>query len=281
MLVTRANAVRASRPSIAQAYQVIHRHNVVLTFDTWFIELDQLVSRWLAAGVDAAVVAQLASFVATFNSKNLIRSLASLPTSRLPIQDASIVRNERAMESFLQKVPGNIFSIRFSSFLYNDDAPDVKREMLRVLTREEIVSLGELKEFDEKLRFCSRKKGWSDDVASAFYGKNCVNVLHHLGRRHPELKVHRVADMDKHPHGPGARALYGVVGLSWRQLRKRLRSMLPTHFYYLNRRWSLAFSDVDCEFVQFNACAASRLMNYLTSGTVQPHMKRNKELGVS
>ena len=64
----------------------------------------------------------------------------------------------------------DIFSVRFSAFLYNSEEPDIDKEMLRVLSYDEARSLPELRTHTEKLAFAARKPGLVDICFHLFFG---------------------------------------------------------------------------------------------------------------
>lgn len=147
--------------------------------------------------------------------------------------------------------------------------------MLRVLTYEEVIALTDLSTFTTKLAFASRKPAWSADVTTSFYGKNIINWLHHLAVRHKALQGHRLCHCRDHPHGPGARAFYGVAGETHDQLLSRVRKLLPTSVWKQGIKINCKLSPIDAKLIQWNSCALVRLFNYLVSGSIPAHLKRN------
>ena len=67
--------------------------------------------------------------------------------------------------------------------------------------------------------------------------------------------------------------------LSYNELRKNVIKLLPTSILHggkrITQRTRLTPVYINMEFIQWNTCAGSRLVNYLVSGTIPPHLVRN------
>ena len=95
------------------------------------------------------------------------------------------------------------------------------------------------------------------------------------------LAGHDVKDASDHPDGPGAEAFYRVAGSpGFRDvLLRRVREWWPSELVVDGEAMSFCpLEDVDGEFLQFNSCAAIRALDYVLSGNVAPHLRRNNDL---
>jgi len=68
----------------------MHRHNVYMQHDAWFVDLNRLVGKWLRWGVNRHVVVQLISFACTFNGKRVLHKFSRCKTKELPLSFSSI-----------------------------------------------------------------------------------------------------------------------------------------------------------------------------------------------
>ena len=90
--------------------------------------------------------------------------------------------------------------------------------------------------------------------------------------------------MGQHPDGPGALAFYGLCGdVDLESFRAKLladvRLLWPSDVCVDGRPLEIcSSSDIDEEFVQFNCCAAHRVLDYVLSGVVHAHQVRNEDL---
>ena len=137
-----------------------------------------------------------------------------------------------------------------------------------------------LHDYKDKLQYASRKHGWSSNADLAFIGKNIINCLHHLGKQHKQLRGHCLQHQDDHPHGPGAVSFYNVFGVGWKDILKDVQKVMPVKFCCGTRVLCtrLARHFLNAEFVQWDACACSRLCNSLASGSIPGHLVRNAML---
>lgn len=189
--------------------------NMMCRHCPWFHDLSKCVVKWSGWGLDTAWINQLVSLACVFNGKAVAQRLLSMPKSKLPLQMRSLVQNERACSAWLQSLVkddgSNVFSTRSRVWLFNSSDPDLGKELLRVLSREEAACLAELPTISEKPFFADRKPGWSVDPDQGFLGKNQIMVLHHLGRQHTVMKRHVLQHCVDHPRSGCARFLQSGV----------------------------------------------------------------------
>ena len=136
----------------------------------------------------------------------------------------------------------NPFSIRFRGYAYNacliprstQARHMVHRCQREVLLHVEALSLCHYKSYASKLNMLSRTKGYSDNVETAFMGKNLINTLSALGNRFGHLRSHVVLNKEDHPNGPGAVAYFDyrhskLEQLAFRrQMEVKMRRLWPT-----------------------------------------------------
>ena len=174
---------------------------------------------------------------------------------------------------------GSIYSVRFASFKHNAAALLVQ-DLQTILSSEECRAFLDLHDYKDKLQYASRKHGWSSNADLAFIGQSIINCLHHLGKQHKQLRGHCLQLQNDHPHGPGAVSFYNVFGVGWKDILKDVQKIMPVKFCcgtrVLGTRLPRHF--LNAEFVQWNACACSRLRNSLVSGSIPGHLVRNAML---
>jgi hypothetical protein len=100
------------------------------------------------------------------------------------------------------------------------------------------------------------------------------------------LAMHRVTEMNKHPDGPGALAFYDLSGAGDPRgfravLLREVSAQWPRDIFVdeVRVRLGVAGADgIDEEFVQYNSCAAGRVLEFIVTGSIPGHLVRNSEL---
>ena len=297
-----------SKPSLHKAFygsvtESMHNHNVIVDYDAWSQNLRALVSKLDAKAVPLDVQVQYVSMCNTFNSADVVDSLIGSKKADLPIhydKKATIIDNEARITQFLRTLISkgktwNPYSIRFQGYKYNACKStwtraheEISKDLPSVLSQEEAKCLPQLESYTEKQRFLSRKPGYSKNLDESFRGKNLCNSLAMLGRHVGPFRSHRISSLKDHPDGPEAAKFYCLSndGDEDEDVRGSLvaavRGLHPRCVYVDGVRLDglaiKARSDVTDEFVQFNSCAAYRIVKYLVTGIIPRHLKRNAVL---
>ena len=299
----RVNEGPKSRPSMHKAMygvdsagtQSIHMHNVLASDDTTFVSIAGLVERWQALAVSPVVQVQLVTFAVTFGSPAVMKALQACSQKNLPIQERRpIPVNDDSCLHFLQGVlasGGNVFSCRFRAEQHNAAKSGelagaaIAKALPRIFGPDDVAAVACFDSYAGKCEYMGRKPGYSADVNTSFHAKNVINVLHALAFKFPHFKAHRLLDKSDHPYGPGAQKYLALrSGGSEQNFKEKLlsgtRARWPKEVRVDGSRvegWRGA-SEVDAETIQYNACAAYRLVIHLATGAVPQNLKRTAAL---
>ena len=107
---------------------------------------------------------------------------------------------------------------------------------------------------------------------------NLLSLLRALGNDFKHLKCLRLDDMCHLPDGPGAQNFYKTGGITRSVLLKETLRLLPEKILFNGKDLHLSFSEIDEQVIQFNSCAAWRMLNFIFTGVVPPHLRRNSLL---
>jgi len=180
---------------------------------------------------------------------------------------------------------GNLFSVRYRSVWHNAmlrDGPGadavVEQAIKTVLTREDVEWYVHYQTYLSRLGYLATKPGYSKDLDESFVAKNLINVLSALGAELPHLRCAYLRDKTDHPNGPGAIQFYALTGITRSELLAATKASLPTGIRLNGRMLPTVLTKLDEEMVQYNACAAWRLVEYILTGRRHHHLQRNADL---
>ena len=230
---------------------------------------------------------QLLSLLNLCNGACPLRALAVVRAAKnLPIRAGQTAPElQLEVKAWVASLDENPFSPRYQAVKANSwisggtaAAKQVDLVARGVFTREDIEWYLHFKTVEGKLQWLGRKPSYAADPEHSFVACNLLSLLHAVGGKFPHLRCLRLPDLSKLPDGPGAVNFYSVADTSRADLLRKVTRWLPSTFRLGRRSLPMHLQSMDEQVVQFNVCAAWRMMNFIFSGSLLAHLKRNAVL---